>query len=258
MSNSPSKSDLNENGGDSNIQTFLRIRPSKSPSGFFRIDDIHQSSLHFNLPENYKPATDYVNNTKLHHSFHFHGIIPMTSTQDDVFKRVGADAVRNALEGYNSTIFAYGQTGSGKTYTLTGEGEKYVNRGIIPRSLTMLFNEIKQGSDNQFKFYISYMEIYNEKGYDLLTSSNEVNPAVGLDNQPKVTMLEDEFGNFHLKNLSLHPVDSEEEALDLLYLGDTNRAVAETPMNLASSRSHCIFTISIEARKSDSEKKWLL
>lgn len=34
-----------------------------------------------------------------------------------------------------------------------------------------------------------------------------------------------------------------------LFLGDTNRTISETPMNQASSRSHCIFTVYIEARK---------
>lgn len=59
----------------------------------------------------------------------------------------------------------------------------------------------------------------------------------------RVTLMEDEEGNVHLKNLSMHPATNEEEALNLLFLGDTNRAIAETPMNLASSRSHCIFTV---------------
>ncbi len=47
---------------------------------------------------------------------------------------------------------------------------------------------------------------------------------------------------------------AEEDALELLFRGDTNRAVAETPMNLASSRSHCIFTISMEVRDPSSDK----
>jgi hypothetical protein len=51
---------------DSNIQTFLRIRPSKNSSGYFKIDDLNQEALHFYLPENYKPSSDYVNNTKTH------------------------------------------------------------------------------------------------------------------------------------------------------------------------------------------------
>ncbi|KAI2654653.1 Kinesin-like protein KIF6 [Labeo rohita] len=55
--------------------------------------------------------------------------------------------------------------------------------------------------------------------------------------------MEDPDQNIHLKNLSLQQSASEEEALDLLFLGDTNRMIAETPMNQASTRSHCIFTI---------------
>ena len=61
-------------------------------------------------------------------------------------------------------------------------------------------------------------------------------------------MLEDEDGNFHFKNLSVSPVESEEEALNLLFRGDTNRAVAATQLNQNSTRSHCIFCIMIEKR----------
>jgi kinesin family protein 6/9 len=214
---------------EANIQTFLRVRPSKNPSGYFAQDELEKGSLLVDLPSNYKE--DVVNNAKRKHAFHFNGIIDANATQDEVFKRVGIAAVQNALEGFNSTIFAYGQTGSGKTYTLTGSPEKYSDRGIIPRAISMLYNEYRNRTDIQFKAYISYLEIYNEKGYDLLDQSHE---SKALQDLPKVTMLEDEFGNFHLKNLSMHPADTEEEALNLLFLGDTNRAIAETPMNLVS------------------------
>jgi kinesin family protein 6/9 len=69
-----------------------------------------------------------------------------------------------------------------------------------------------------------------------------------------VNILEDEHGNFHLKNLSMNAADTEEDALNLLFMGDTNRAIAETPMNMASSRSHCIFTIAMEVRENGSDK----
>ena len=61
-------------------------------------------------------------------------------------------------------------------------------------------------------------------------------------------MLEDEDGNFHFKNLSVTPVQSEEESLNLLFRGDTNRAIAATELNQNSTRSHCIFCIMIEKR----------
>ena len=39
--------------------------------------------------------------------------------------------------------------------------------------------------------------------------------------------MEDEDQNMHLKNLSIHAAPNEEEALNLLFLGDTNRMIAE-------------------------------
>ena len=197
----------------------------------------------------------------------------MECDQEAVFKRVGQEAVQNAMDGFNSTIFAYGQTGSGKTFTITGGPEKYSDRGIIPRAISMVFRDFRKRTDVQMKIYISYLEIYNEQGivmlvlldvisscklifhhlfsgYDLLDEAHE---KMALEDLPKVHMLEDEHGNFHLKNLSMHLANSEEDALNLLFMGDTNRAIAETPMNMASSRSHCIFTISLEVRENGSD-----
>ena len=51
------------------------------------------------------------------------------------------DVVDSALDGFNGTIFAYGQTGSGKTFTMTGGTESYDDRGIIPRTLSYIFNQ---------------------------------------------------------------------------------------------------------------------
>ena len=50
--------------------------------------------------------------------------------------------IKDALNGVNGTIFAYGQTGSGKTYTITGGSEKYVDRGLIPRTISEIFEYV--------------------------------------------------------------------------------------------------------------------
>ena len=50
-----------------------------------------------------------------------------------------------------------------------------------------------------------------------------------------------------MRNLSVHRAENEEDALNLLFIGDTNRVVSETPKNDASTRSHCIFIIEIES-----------
>ena len=39
------------------------------------------------------------------------------------------------------------QTGSGKTFTITGGAERYVDRGLIPRSLSYIFDYFEKVSD---------------------------------------------------------------------------------------------------------------
>lgn len=50
--------------------------------------------------------------------------------------------VVSSLDGYNGTVFAYGQTGSGKTFTITGGAEHFVDRGVIPRTISSIFKEL--------------------------------------------------------------------------------------------------------------------
>lgn len=171
-------------GGEGNILTFLRIRPSKKASGYFSIGDDSTSNnavMNINIPDHVK--SDYVNNSQLRFQYQFNGVIDMNATQEEVFDRVGTAAVQNAIDGFNSTIFAYGQTGSGKTFTLTGGPEKYSDRGLIPRSISLIFNAFRKSTDVQLKAYISYFEIYQGDGYDLLDPSHETK---ALEQLPKV------------------------------------------------------------------------
>lgn len=51
-----------------------------------------------------------------------------------------------------------------------------------------------------------------------------------------------------MKNLSIHQVNCEEDALDLLGRGSFIRKTNSTQLNQVSSRSHCIFTLNVKAR----------
>ena len=191
-----------------------------------------------------------MNNQRENYEFKFNGVIGPDAKQDEVFERVASKVVLGALDGFNGTVFAYGQTGSGKTFTITGGAERYVDRGIIPRAISRIYGEIAKRADASYEVHVSYVEIYNDQGYDLLDPDHETK---ALEDLPKVALQETEEGKVHLRNLSYHRAASEEEALNLLFLGDTNRAITETPMNMASSRSHCIFTMNIERRESGSD-----
>ncbi|XP_047652554.1 kinesin-like protein KIF6 [Phacochoerus africanus] len=230
------------------IQIFARVKPTvrKQPQGIYSIDEDEKlaSSLEIILPRDL--ADGFVNNKRESYRFKFQRIFDQDAKQETIFENIAKPVAESVLAGYNGTIFAYGQTGSGKTFTITGGAERYSDRGIIPRTLSYIFEQLQKDSSKIYTTHISYLEIYNECGYDLLDPRHE---ASSLEDLPKVTVLEDPDQNIHLKNLSLHQATTEEEALNLLFLGDTNRMIAETPMNQASTRSHCIFTIHLSSKE---------
>lgn len=229
------------------IKIFCRAKPTRLKTGIFSIDDddtLPKSTVEFVVPRDQQDG--FVNNKREAYKFSFEKVFDQQSKQDAIFDHVAKDVVDNVLSGYNGTIFAYGQTGSGKTFTITGGAEKFADRGIIPRSLSYIFEKYEEDKGHIYSTEISYLEIYNENGYDLLDPRHE---AAKLEDLQKVLLMEDPDQNIHLKNLSLLPAQNIEDALNLLFLGDTNRMIAETPMNQASTRSHCIFTIHITSRE---------
>ncbi|XP_027497041.1 kinesin-like protein KIF6 isoform X4 [Corapipo altera] len=230
------------------IRVYARVKPlgRRQQAGNYSVDDEEDllSSLEIMVPRDL--ADGFVNNKRETYKFKFQKIFDQEAKQDVIFDSIAKPVAECVLAGYNGTIFAYGQTGSGKTFTITGGAERYSDRGIIPRTLSYIFDQLQKDSSKVYTTHVSYLEIYNECGYDLLDPRHE---ASRLEDLPKVTIMEDSDQNIHLKNLSLQQATNEEEALNLLFLGDTNRMIAETPMNQASSRSHCIFTVHVSSKE---------
>ncbi|XP_053385895.1 kinesin-like protein KIF9 isoform X1 [Mercenaria mercenaria] len=224
------------------VQVWARIRPTShfAQDNLELMPDGRSVNVHV-MKDGRKGV---VNNQIQDWSFRLDGIFH-NATQDQVFDTVSSNIVTSALDGYNGTMMCYGQTGAGKTFTMTGATENYAHRGMIPRSISQLFREIEERPEFAITCRISYIEIYNETMFDLLStlpeSWNQIN-----ENQP-MTICENEDG-IYVKGLSCHLVQNEEEALNLLFEGETNRAIASHTLNARSSRSHCIFTIYIETR----------
>jgi len=83
----------------------------------------------------------------------------------------------------------YGQTGAGKTHTMTGFAESYPNRGIIPRALQHLYQEINSRQDFSYSVRIAYLEIYNDQMCDLLRTLNS--PSEYQQQQQQLSIGED-------------------------------------------------------------------
>ena len=88
-------------------------------------------------------------------------------------------------------------------------GDTWNQRGIVPRVFTSLFEEIKyrrQHQDIEFNIYVSYFEIYNENGYDLLDRKHA---ELSFEKWNKISLYEDNNANLHLKNLTIHTCETE-------------------------------------------------
>jgi Kinesin motor domain len=166
------------------------------------------------------------------------------------------------LKGFNCTIFAYGQTGSGKTHTMFGGDweennpapQVYYNQkprlsslafksnqgpGIIPNSINSLFQE---SAGKKLTFYCSFIQIYNEKIFDLLQDPTRAKALKIRENKL--------YGIF-VEGLAEFITENSEDCFLLMSKGDKNRAVRQTRFNHHSSRSHTIFQMLIEADKAN-------
>ncbi|XP_028923700.1 chromosome-associated kinesin KIF4A isoform X2 [Ornithorhynchus anatinus] len=178
-------------------------------------------------------------------SFTYDFVFDPTTEQEEVFTSAVAPLVRGVFKGYNATVLAYGQTGSGKTYSMggayTSDQEHQPSVGVIPRVIQLLFREIERRADTDFTTRVSYLEIYNEEILDLLCPARDKSSQINIREDPKQ--------GIKIVGLTEKAVGSGPEMVRCLEQGNTGRTVASTAMNSQSSRSHAIFTISVEQRK---------
>ncbi len=90
---------------------------------------------------------------------------------------------------------------------------------------------------------VSYLELYNDQMYDLLSERPGSSDALAI--------LEDPSGGTYIRGLTKVKVGSEEEALMQYFAGDQGRSTAGHVLNATSSRSHTVFTVHLEMRTSE-------
>uniref|UniRef100_A0A4W3I8Z5 Kinesin family member 15 n=1 Tax=Callorhinchus milii TaxID=7868 RepID=A0A4W3I8Z5_CALMI len=224
------------------IKVYVRVRPPVKGTALFNDGDQGQclSVISSNAVRlNSKPEPKI---------FTYDHVADIHTTQESVFSVVAKGIIESCMNGYNGTIFAYGQTGSGKTFTMLGPSDDSDNfthnlRGVIPRSFEYLFYLIsrekeKAGDGKDFLCKCSFIEIYNEQIYDLLDPASS-----GLFLRENI-----KTGVF-VEGVIERVVTSAAEAYQVLSMGWRNRSVASTSMNRESSRSHAVFTVTIESKE---------
>lgn len=153
-------------------------------------------------------------------------------------------------------VFAYGQTGTGKTYTMEGDIDSKENMGVIPRAVKSIFEGLnaKDSTSDDASVKVSFLEIYNEDLRDLLSVAD-------LEEDKKLRVIEDKSKlgkGIACHNLEEIIVKNPEDILAIMKKALAKRHVGETQLNRASSRSHCIFTLTVHIKETTPEGEDLL
>ncbi|KAL0005825.1 hypothetical protein SO802_013386 [Lithocarpus litseifolius] len=168
--------------------------------------------------------------------FSFDRVFCEKSGQAEVYEFLVLPIVRDAINGINGTIITYGQTGAGKTYSIEGPGILECGeqkKGILPRVVDGIFEHIK--SDKMAKYSIKFLTELSSLLRDLFDLSKD-----------NIQIKESKIQGILLSGATEMSIMDPAEALQSLSTGIANRAVGETQMNMASSRSHCIYIFTVQ------------
>ncbi|KAI8034352.1 hypothetical protein M5D96_012906 [Drosophila gunungcola] len=166
--------------------------------------------------------------------YHFDHAYPSTVGQEVVYQDLIQPLVERVILGFQCTALAYGQTGTGKSYSMgMASTDKPEHLGVLPRVLSDILDRVSAMKENRTgntQVFASFIEIYNEKAYDLLGS------------EPHVPMV---AARCH--RCTCLPLNRQEDLQSLLNLGTGNRRVRATNLNASSSRSHAVVTIHVKS-----------
>ncbi|RLM69654.1 hypothetical protein C2845_PM17G14620 [Panicum miliaceum] len=196
-----------------NIRVYCRVRPFHpgKVSSSSSVAGLEDRTITVMVPSKYGKDS--------RKSFTFNRVFGPLATQEEVFTDM-QPLVRSVLDGFNS---------GPKVLTEEGLGVNY-------RALNDLFSIQEQRKDTIcYEIAVQMIEIYNEQVRDLLQ-----NETLEIRNSSQKGLA--------VPDANVVPVTSTADVIDLMNLGQKNRAVCSTAMNDRSSRSHSCLTVHVQGR----------
>ncbi|KAJ3329127.1 kinesin motor protein cin8 [Blyttiomyces sp. JEL0837] len=223
-----------DSGKETNINVVVRVRPRNGK-------EIKENSPVVVTTNGAKSKELFVRPNPQDSSsktYHFDKVFGPEADQETIFGEVVAPILE--------------ETGTGKTYTMEGDLDTFRGQhaGIIPRTLYSLFDCLGK-DDNEYSVRVSFIEIYNEELRDLLSVD---------DNSQKLKIFEDtnRKGSNEVHGMERVLVNTAADVIAILQKGSQKRQTAATKMNESSSRSHCIFTITVHIKEATADGEDLL
>ena len=215
-----------------NVKSYCRIRPNHTI--YSSLDRFKTENNNKTLIVDFTSDQDKNNPSKQFiYKYNFTEIFWTSVTNQEIYEKVCKQSIQELFSQHkNALIFVYGITNSGKTYTVNGN---MTTPGILQLSLISLFKEFKKLKENNncWQLGCTYIEIYNEEVFDLLSKERKKIKIVGGGNK------------FYSQGSIIKNIESVQDFTDALSIGEINRTKAETNANPYSSRSHSIFRVEL-------------
>ena len=203
----------------------------------------------------YKQDTTRIANSRTRESIEFSSVFDHRDDNESIYRTSLEPNIPCLLQGVNVAVFMYGQTNSGKTFTMRGafddsapprsqtvQGSKVRpvrqrqnTPGFVQLAIRSVFGLLGQDPSLFWKAKMSYVEVYNEKIFDLLAEGKNLLELRERDGVVQVNSRE-------------VPVNCEESALATWIEGERKRHFAATSLNHSSSRSHVLLKLSLDVR----------
>ncbi|XP_012135049.2 mitochondrial ribosomal protein S9 isoform X1 [Megachile rotundata] len=224
------------------VQVFVRVRPTNA------VEKNNKSKTIVEVANDRELIVEYPHD-KVSKKYKFDNVFGPSARQIDIYNVVVNPLLEQVLAGYNCTVFAYGQTGTGKTFTMEGNNsdptlhwQNDSSAGIIPRSLSHLFDTLRVLEIKEYRIRVSFLELYNENLFDLLSTNDDCS---------KIKLYEDasKKGAITIHGLEEVRVRNKSEVYKILEKGSERRKTAATLLNSQSSRSHTVFSITVHMKE---------
>eukprot|EP01038_Epipyxis_sp_PR26KG_P015059 gene15059-20263_t len=216
---------IKDRPAEDTMKVFLRVRPIMNKADCTITVD-SQYAITTTAPDSSKRALYTRTDAR---NYVFNRVFGPESQQEEVYDKIVPPLLQRFINGESCVLFAYGMTNAGKTYTIQGSDQ---NPGLLPRLVKSVLNQM-ENSPIEWNLQISMLEVYQEKVYDLLNKKRD-----------KLN-IRDGNGKVEVGKLTAHKISVAEDATKLMNFAQTNRSKSNTLLNTGSSRSHAVYTVTL-------------
>lgn len=204
------------------IKILSRVKPNLNQNNSDSCVKSHENQVMVQ-----KSQKSYLKDYNMTHKYKFDKVFDEHCLNLDVYNELGIGMLMNVLKyKKNVTFYVYGQTGSGKTHTILGAKKE---EGFLH---ILLSDILEMNLDAN----ISFIEIYNNKCYDI------------LNDKKQVYQREDYQKQFIVQDLKCKSLKKESDIQEIQEIISKNRKVGVSSENSTSSRSHLQITIDLGDR----------